>query len=143
MYYTRLVSLKNENLVAKNKNICHYVQDHILRILQCLFPVSMSLEGENYGALRVWMDDVGSYSLVCADGFTDVEATTACMDMGYVYGKSICCSAFGDVENKVPHILNYQFYHLYFIKLSMITLFILHVSFSALNIERELMLMVT
>lgn len=68
----------------------------------------MSLEGENYGALRVWMDDVGSYSLVCADGFTDVEATTACMDMGYIYGKSICCSAFGDVENKVPHILNYN-----------------------------------
>lgn len=108
MYFTRLVSLKNEQLVPKNKNICHYEQVHFLRILQCLFPVSMSLEGENYGALRVWMDDVGSYSLVCADGFTDVEATTACMDMGYIYGKSICCSAFGDVENKVPHILNYN-----------------------------------
>lgn len=110
--------------MAKNKSTCHYVQVHILRMLQCLFPVSMSLEGENYGALRVWMDDVGSYSLVCADGFTDVEATTACMDMGYVYGKSICCSAFGDVEGKVPHILNYQFYYLYFINLSTITLFI-------------------
>lgn len=122
MYFTRLVSSKNEHLMAKN--IHHYVQVLILRILQCLFPVSMSLEGENYGALRVWMDDVGSYSLVCADGFTDVEATTACMDMGYVYGKSICCSAFGDVEGKVPHILNYQFYYLYFIKLSTITLFI-------------------
>lgn len=63
--------------------------------------VSMTPENKQYGALRVWMDDVASYSLVCADGFTDVEATTACMDMGYAYGKSICCSAFGDVEGKV------------------------------------------
>lgn len=58
-------------------------------------------ENENYGAVRVWMDDVGSYSLVCADGFTDTEAKTACMDMGFVYGKSLCCSAFGDIDGQV------------------------------------------
>jgi hypothetical protein len=63
--------------------------------------VSMYPENENYGAVRVWMDDVGSYSLVCADGFTDTEAKTACMDMGFVYGKSLCCSAFGDIDGQV------------------------------------------
>lgn len=66
----------------------------------------MFLEGENYGVLRVWMDDVGFYSLVCVDGFIDVEVIIVCMDMGYVYGKSICCLVFGDVEGKVLYILN-------------------------------------
>ncbi|XP_061172170.1 deleted in malignant brain tumors 1 protein-like [Saccostrea echinata] len=67
----------------------------------CYRKVNKYPENKDYGAVRVWMDDVGSYSLVCADGFTDTEAKTACMDMGYVYGKSVCCSAFGDIDGKI------------------------------------------
>lgn len=53
----------------------------------------MTDHDESYGAVKVWTD--GAYSLVCADRFTDAEALVVCRNMGYTYGKSLCCDAFG------------------------------------------------
>ena len=47
-----------------------------------------------YGAIQVRTNN-NRYSLVCADNFTDTSARVICQEMGYSYGISICCSAFG------------------------------------------------
>lgn len=52
--------------------------------------------GEDYGGLQVWSKT--SYGMVCSDGFDDIDATVACRDMGYGFGVSLCCSAFGNVD---------------------------------------------
>ena len=63
-----------------------------------LIAVSMT-PGDDFGAVQVWMDD--TYRMVCAEGFDDIDATVACRNMGYGYGKSLCCSAFGDIDFQV------------------------------------------
>ena len=59
----------------------------------------MTQEAENYGAIQVWNGK--RYSLVCSDGFTDADATVVCRRMGYLYGKSLCCSAFGHINEMI------------------------------------------
>ena len=59
----------------------------------------MTKEADNYGAVRVWNEN--HYSLVCADSFDENDATVVCRRMGYAYGKSMCCSAFGNVEEHI------------------------------------------
>jgi hypothetical protein len=39
--------------------------------------------------------------MVCSDDFDDNDATVACRDMGYAYGKSLCCSAFGIYDSQI------------------------------------------
>lgn len=53
----------------------------------------MTEQADNYGAVKVWRD--GSYYLVCADGFDSRDADVVCRNMGYPYGTSLCCDAFG------------------------------------------------
>ncbi|XP_052281888.1 deleted in malignant brain tumors 1 protein-like isoform X1 [Dreissena polymorpha] len=50
-------------------------------------------QADNYGAVKVWKK--GSFYHVCADDFDDADATVVCRTMGYPYGKSLCCDAFG------------------------------------------------
>ena len=57
------------------------------------FFAVMTEEGENYGAVQIWKGN--RYSLVCADEFDDADASVVCRRMGFPYGKSLCCSAFG------------------------------------------------
>lgn len=59
-------------------------------------PVVSVNPGEDYGSLRLWSK--AGYVTVCDDDFGDIEATVACRDMGYAYGTSICCSAFGEMD---------------------------------------------
>jgi hypothetical protein len=53
-------------------------------------------QGESFGAVKVWNDN--NYGLVCSEGFTDVAATVVCNELGYGYGVSLCCSAFGHLR---------------------------------------------
>lgn len=39
--------------------------------------------------------------MVCSDNFDDNDAKVACRDMGYAYGKSLCCSAFGSHDYQI------------------------------------------
>ena len=66
---------------------------------KCNYVSVMTKEADNYGAVRVWNEN--RYSLVCADKFDDNDATIVCRQMGYPFGKSICCSAFGIVEERI------------------------------------------
>ncbi|XP_050402747.2 scavenger receptor cysteine-rich type 1 protein M160 isoform X1 [Patella vulgata] len=50
---------------------------------------------ERFGAVQVYNPSLRRYGLVCAENFTDVDATVACNEMGFDYGISVCCSAFG------------------------------------------------
>lgn len=53
----------------------------------------MTEQADNFGAVKVWKD--GNYYLVCADDFDDKDATVVCRNMGFPFGKSLCCDAFG------------------------------------------------
>ena len=52
-----------------------------------------------YGAVQVWQD--GSYKLVCADHFDDIDAQVVCRGLGKQNGVSICCSVFGDMQHPI------------------------------------------
>jgi hypothetical protein len=56
-------------------------------------------QADSYGAVKVWKN--GAYFLVCADSFDDREASVVCRTMGYPYGKSLCCDAFGFQTAKI------------------------------------------
>ena len=64
-----------------------------------------TIPGDDYGALQIWNDNM--YTLVCSDEFDDNDAKVACRDMGYAYGKSLCCSAFGTNDYQIT-ITNLQ-----------------------------------
>ncbi|XP_053406028.1 deleted in malignant brain tumors 1 protein-like isoform X2 [Mercenaria mercenaria] len=59
-------------------------------------------QADNYGAVKVWQN--GAYYLVCADEFDDREAAVVCRTMGYPFGKSLCCEAFGFQSPKIGFI---------------------------------------
>ncbi|KAK6179250.1 hypothetical protein SNE40_011654 [Patella caerulea] len=48
-----------------------------------------------FGAVQLYDPSTRGYGMVCADNFTNVDATVTCNELGYEYGISICCSAFG------------------------------------------------
>ncbi|WAQ98296.1 NETR-like protein [Mya arenaria] len=52
-----------------------------------------------FGAVLVW--DRDNYHLVCAEGFDDLAAQAVCRSLGFAYGTSICCSAFGRMEYSI------------------------------------------
>ncbi|XP_052795720.1 scavenger receptor cysteine-rich type 1 protein M130-like [Mya arenaria] len=52
-----------------------------------------------FGAVQVW--DRDNYHLVCAEGFDDLAAQAVCRSLGFAYGTSICCSAFGRMEYSI------------------------------------------
>jgi len=58
-----------------------------------MFILVMTEQADNYGAVKVWRD--GSYYLLCADNFDSRDAKVICRNMGYPYGTSLCCDAFG------------------------------------------------
>ncbi|KAL3865898.1 hypothetical protein ACJMK2_043246 [Sinanodonta woodiana] len=49
-----------------------------------------------FGAVQFWSG--GSYGLTCADNFDDNAATVTCRELGYDYGRSLCCSAAGPID---------------------------------------------
>ncbi|KAL4227837.1 scavenger receptor [Mactra antiquata] len=49
--------------------------------------------GLHYGAVQYHTGD--EYGLVCADGFDENAATVVCREMGFTFGMTLCCSAFG------------------------------------------------
>lgn len=53
----------------------------------------ITVQADDYGTVKVWRN--GAYYLVCADDFDDNDATVVCRTMGYPFGKSLCCDAFG------------------------------------------------
>ena len=71
--------------------------------LKSIFVVAVRLTGSelvNYGRVELWSDD-GWYS-VCDENFDDMDATVVCRALGYVTGKSQCCSALGRIGTANP-----------------------------------------
>ncbi|WAQ98303.1 SRCR1-like protein [Mya arenaria] len=54
-----------------------------------------------FGAVQVW--DRDNYHLVCAEGFDELAAQAVCRSLGFAYGTSICCSAFGRMEYEIVY----------------------------------------
>ncbi|WAQ98294.1 SRCR1-like protein [Mya arenaria] len=54
-----------------------------------------------FGAVQVW--DRDDYHLVCAEGFDELAAQAVCRSLGFAYGTSICCSAFGRMEYSIVY----------------------------------------
>ncbi|XP_041368790.1 deleted in malignant brain tumors 1 protein-like [Gigantopelta aegis] len=52
-------------------------------------------QSETHGAIQVRDPSTDKYSLVCSDEFDDMDATVVCREVGYRFGISLCCSAFG------------------------------------------------
>ncbi|XP_055956391.1 deleted in malignant brain tumors 1 protein [Patella vulgata] len=48
-----------------------------------------------FGAVQLYDQSTRGYGMICAENFTNVDATVTCNELGYEYGISICCSAFG------------------------------------------------
>lgn len=72
---------------------------HIITPFILLLFTVYTDQADNYGAVKVWRN--GAYYLVCADSFDDREASVVCRTMGYPYGKSLCCDAFGFQSTKI------------------------------------------
>ncbi|XP_074649735.1 scavenger receptor cysteine-rich type 1 protein M160-like isoform X2 [Tubulanus polymorphus] len=53
----------------------------------------------SYGIVNVWGKfperDFSSWMSVCDEGWDDTDARVFCKELGYSYGKSVCCGAFG------------------------------------------------
>ncbi|VDI52977.1 deleted in malignant brain tumors 1 protein [Mytilus galloprovincialis] len=80
-------------------NVQSYCTQHMTDAgVTCSRRVNTS-PGDDYGALQIWSNKI--YTMVCSDNFDDNDAKVACRDMGYAYGKSLCCSAFGSHDYQI------------------------------------------
>ena len=51
----------------------------------------------DFGRLELWNNS--KWMPVCDDGFDDVDAAVVCQYLGYITGKSVCCSALGQLHS--------------------------------------------
>ncbi|XP_052793656.1 neurotrypsin-like [Mya arenaria] len=78
-----------------------YRRNRIAARVHCINETVRLQPNVTFGAIQVW--DRDNYRLVCAEGFDDLAAQAVCRSLGFTYGKSICCSAFGRMEYSIVY----------------------------------------
>lgn len=74
----------------------------ILKFYNDFYTVKLgSGSGENvrHGPVLLYKDK--KWWTICDRGFTDMNAKVVCRELGYVDGRSICCSAYGEIPEKI------------------------------------------
>lgn len=71
---------------------CMYIAVRIVNPIRSLMP--------DYGQIQI--HDGDQWNPVCDKFFDDKDAGVLCRNLDFVYGKSLCCSAFSNIERQRP-----------------------------------------